>query len=239
MPKGLVTIKSVKKKRMYKMVAEELMRYIAENNMQPGDVLLSEIELSQRFGVSRTSVREGIIYLETLGIVSPDKHGAVVNETNFRPVTDHLHFGLENDFIVGKELVDARKMIEIGALDHAIDYLDESHFSRMERNIDRSKIKVAKQLPTVEEDLEFHQIIMEAANNQIVEKFCVVLREFFQYKPSQYNPGIDELTIVDHETIYAHLKHKDRDRAIAVMKRHFEPLYGREYLKQAERNKWL
>lgn len=233
-------IKSIEKKRMYKIIADELINYIISNNLQPGDTLLSENELSSLFNVSRTSVREGIIHLETLGIVSTNnKQGIVINETNFKTVTDHLIFGFKKDEIEWKGLLDARKILELGALELAIDNLNDEHFRRMEQVIQRSKDKLEQKKSAAEEDLEFHQIILEATDNLIVEKFCVVLREFFHNKPSKFNYEADKATIQDHERIYTCLKNKNKAEAIEALRKHFEPVYDKEYIKNIKSNIYI
>ncbi len=52
----------------------DLLREKIENEHEPGDLLPSERELSERYGLSRTTVRLALRELETLGLVSR-KHG--------------------------------------------------------------------------------------------------------------------------------------------------------------------
>ncbi len=52
----------------------DILREKIENEMEPGDLLPSERELSERYGLSRTTVRLALKELETLGLISR-KHG--------------------------------------------------------------------------------------------------------------------------------------------------------------------
>ena len=52
----------------------DLLREKIENEMEPGDLLPSERELSERYGLSRTTVRLALKELETLGLISR-RHG--------------------------------------------------------------------------------------------------------------------------------------------------------------------
>lgn len=56
-------------RRIYTQVAGRLSQMIAEGRFAPGSYLPPERELAQRFGVSRSSIREGIIALEVRGLV--------------------------------------------------------------------------------------------------------------------------------------------------------------------------
>lgn len=52
----------------------DILREKIENEMEPGDLLPSERELSERYGLSRTTVRLALKELETLGLIMR-KHG--------------------------------------------------------------------------------------------------------------------------------------------------------------------
>src|SRR5436305_12726733 len=57
----------------YEVVAEQIMRLIAEREMVPGDRMPTERELAARLGASRTVVREAIKILSAGGRVSAQK----------------------------------------------------------------------------------------------------------------------------------------------------------------------
>ena len=60
-------VRSIQPQRMYEQIAAELTRLIRERDFKPGDRLPPERELAQQLGVSRPSVREAMIALETAG----------------------------------------------------------------------------------------------------------------------------------------------------------------------------
>lgn len=59
----------VRSKRVYEEVAERIAQLIEAAELQSGDRLPAERDLARRFSVSRPSVREAIIALETAGLV--------------------------------------------------------------------------------------------------------------------------------------------------------------------------
>ncbi|MBP2077349.1 FadR/GntR family transcriptional regulator [Oceanobacillus polygoni] len=60
--------------KVYQGVIKELQRYIEKNNLNPGDKLPSERELSERLKAGRSSVREALRALELIGLVET-RHG--------------------------------------------------------------------------------------------------------------------------------------------------------------------
>ena len=88
-------------KTLVLQLRDELVRAIRSGGMRPGDRLPSETELADRFGVSRSSVREALKLLEQDGLITV-QHGSgrfvsasaglVVNRsvTRFESVTDLL-----------------------------------------------------------------------------------------------------------------------------------------------------
>jgi GntR family transcriptional regulator len=54
---------------LYQQVIDEILRLIDEDGLQGGDPLPSESELSQMFGVGRSTVREALSYLESERII--------------------------------------------------------------------------------------------------------------------------------------------------------------------------
>ncbi|MEU9244743.1 FadR/GntR family transcriptional regulator [Streptomyces shenzhenensis] len=57
----------------YELVAEEILRLIAESQLQPGERMPTESQLASRLGTSRTVVREAVKILSALGRVRAQK----------------------------------------------------------------------------------------------------------------------------------------------------------------------
>ena len=54
---------------MYRQIAEDLREQIESGRLEPGQQLLTEIELRERYGASRNTVRDAIKLLTALGLV--------------------------------------------------------------------------------------------------------------------------------------------------------------------------
>lgn len=62
-------VQSINNRRLYQQIADQLRGMINRGEYPPGSYLPPERELSQQFGVSRTSLREALIALEVIGMV--------------------------------------------------------------------------------------------------------------------------------------------------------------------------
>jgi len=61
--------RAVRAQRLYEQIAEQIEDFIRANRLGLGDRLPSERELAEQFDVSRPSVREAMIALETAGLI--------------------------------------------------------------------------------------------------------------------------------------------------------------------------
>jgi GntR family transcriptional repressor for pyruvate dehydrogenase complex len=71
-------IQAIQNRRLYQQIADRLRTLIEAGEYEPGSTLPSERDLSIQFGVSRTSVREALIALEVIGLVSVRAGSGVV-----------------------------------------------------------------------------------------------------------------------------------------------------------------
>ncbi|MGW2151445.1 FadR/GntR family transcriptional regulator, partial [Nonomuraea bangladeshensis] len=107
----------MKRTRTFEDVLAQIERRIAEDGLTAGDRLPAERRLAEQLGVSRSSVREAMRVLETLGVVSsqvgrgPDA-GAVLIARPDSAMTGllRLHLGLAT--LELREVIDTRHMIE-------------------------------------------------------------------------------------------------------------------------------
>lgn len=114
----------VKRTRTFEDVLAQIERRISEDGLTAGDRLPAERQLAEQLGVSRSSVREAMRVLETLGVLSsqvgrgPDA-GAFLTSRPDTALTDllRLHLGLAS--LELREVIDTRLMIERWAADHA------------------------------------------------------------------------------------------------------------------------
>lgn len=82
-------IKKMENPRLYRQIADQLIKLIDNNEFPPGSRLPAERELAEQLEVSRASVREALIALEVIGLVDVKVGNGVIvkaRRSNAEPV---------------------------------------------------------------------------------------------------------------------------------------------------------
>jgi DNA-binding FadR family transcriptional regulator len=154
-------------------VAERIKQYILHNRLEPGDALPTEAELCDAVGASRSSVREAIKTLTALDIVEVRHgHGTYVGRLSLAALVESLTFrGLlsrADDFRVLSELVEVRQTIEQGLAGSIVAAFDEALHGELLDLADQMAEQAARGEPFIEQDREFHLLLMEPLGNELI-----------------------------------------------------------------------
>src|SRR3990172_12621646 len=112
----------IRRKRLSEELTARLRKYIIDHDLKPGDSLLTEREMVERFGVSHTVVREATKALDFLGIIdAAPRRGMVLDEFDFDRVSDYFGFHFAMSDYPRDKLLKSRAVIETGALTYALE----------------------------------------------------------------------------------------------------------------------
>ncbi|MEU8103232.1 FadR/GntR family transcriptional regulator [Nonomuraea muscovyensis] len=169
----------VKKTRTFEDVLAQIEHRIGEDGLTAGDRLPPERQLAEQLGVSRSSVREAMRVLETLGVVSsqvgrgPDA-GAVLVSRPDSALTDLLRLHLGLAALEPREVIDTRLMIERWAAARAATgHPDVTGLAEAIAAMDRARSPEE----FVEHDTAFHCALAEASGNRLLAAFMRSLRD--------------------------------------------------------------
>ncbi|MBB5076257.1 FadR/GntR family transcriptional regulator [Nonomuraea endophytica] len=169
----------VKRTRAFEDVLAQIERRIVEDGLTVGDRLPGERQLAEQLQVGRSSVREALRVLETLGVVSsqagrgPDA-GAVLTSRPDSALTDllRLHLGLAS--LELREVIDTRLMIERwAAAGAATARAGTTALVAALEGMERAR--TAEEF--VEHDTAFHCAIADASGNRLIAAIMRSLRE--------------------------------------------------------------
>jgi DNA-binding FadR family transcriptional regulator len=172
------------------------------------DSLPTEAELCEKFGVSRSAVREAVKMLSAKGLISskPRQGIRILPEDQwniFDP--DLLRWMLESkpSLHVLKEFLQVRIAIEPEAAALAARYADQTKLDNIEKALEGMRKAEGNSKEDLEADIAFHASILYASNN----RFYIRLRDFIatalRVSISHTNPikGNHEGVVEDHSML--------------------------------------
>ncbi|WP_158974023.1 FadR/GntR family transcriptional regulator [Cellulophaga sp. L1A9] len=202
---------------------------INDKYLQPGDKLPSERELSEKFEVSRRSIRTGILKLEFYGILRsmPQSGTFVANIGSVAMngmIEDILNLG-PPDF---KSLVKTRMLLELEAVKLAALSRSKEDLDTIKSALDAHRSKLLSGEDAVQEDLLFHLAIAKASGNVTMNMFMIAITPQIIIDFKNYHVDYEylhELRIKEHEEIHDAIKVQNPKLAEGKMKEHFKMLY--------------
>ncbi|MGH7869012.1 MAG: FadR/GntR family transcriptional regulator, partial [Candidatus Dormibacteraceae bacterium] len=162
-------------------MVKQVQDIIRDGLLQPGDKLPPERQLAEMLHVSRGSLREAILALESMGLVEP-RHGegTVVRDLSAAPLVNQLSVMLMQKRALVGELLEFRLMIEPTLAARAAVNATEEEVRQLEEILVRQKDKVDRGELAIEEDSKFHYAIAQAARNSVVLRVIDVFMDFLK-----------------------------------------------------------
>ena len=171
----LGAMKAVKKKRAYQEIAEQIRGAIEKGKVRSGDQLPNEKELSETFHVSRSTVREAILSLETMQLVDRRQgDGTYVTASSEEALIRPLAAALfqERDDII--DIFALRKIVEPEVAQLASKNATRQEIEQLE-NIIKEQEKELQQRVLSHSDADFHQVLSKMTGNKILERLLSAL----------------------------------------------------------------
>lgn len=156
------------KKTLTATVAESLAAFILEEGLQDGDLLPATAGLSERYGVSRTVIREAIADLAGRGIVETSQgRETVVATPGQAQLFGLLQFRVLRDGVTPEQVQEARTAIEEITVRLAAKRKSSADVKALEASV--AQMAGAKREGDLHEaDLRFHRQLSVAAGNPII-----------------------------------------------------------------------
>ena len=157
-------------------IIKQMRDSIASGQLMPGDKLPSERQLSERFGVGRTYVRDAIKELEFFGILKTNpQSGTIVSGVDISAMegllTNVMKMG-ENDFF---QMVETRVIMETFTCRQAAIRRTSANILELEQAFDQFRIRVESNLTGVSEDINFNLKIAEASQNKVIKSHMLMI----------------------------------------------------------------
>ena len=227
-------MKNITKQKLSNLAADEIVRYIMDNDLQPKDKLPTEKDISERLNIGRTSVREGLMKLESLGLLRKQQgYGIFINEVTlesyfnfmqYTPLTDFVRFDRQDVF----DLLDLRFSLESTACLKAATKMNDKDLERLKQIYNEMTGIIKSPEDYINLDLKFHGWIIKLSGNKITNFIYDIIGDLLSRQfQITFNPQNIGNIHHDHKKIVESLITRNKSEIITALDLHFN--HGPKY----------
>ncbi|MCE6959849.1 FCD domain-containing protein [Cereibacter sphaeroides] len=210
-------------------VARRLQDMIRTGELKPGDRLPSQRVLSERLAVSRASLREALLTLETLGLLRTEPaRGTFVTGPSAAAATPAgaaLKWRYADSYSA-QEVFETRVMLEGRIAAGAAGLIDAPSLRALHQATDEMERcwDAGDLLANVEADLLFHRIIARYCPNRMLQELYGLIAHLLTETQRQPIPRTEaprmKASLAEHRSIIAALEARDPGWARLAMEAH-------------------
>lgn len=226
------SLRVVEKKKAYEDIVQQVLVLIEEGKLKRGDQLPSERELTEAFKVSRTTVREAIRTLESMKLLqSRQGNGTYVLVSSEEALIQPLAAALFNKKDDIRDIFYIRKIIEPHVAELAAENATPQEIEEMERILRKQEECIGHRENIIETDSAFHNLMVKATKNRVMERLIVVLIDLLKKSREKYlmedeNDERAKRSLEGHHRVLSAVKNGDGDAARKSMLQHLEDIEG-------------
>ena len=209
------------KKPLGARIEDELMKYIMQEPVEPGQKIPNEFELAKQFGVGRSTIREAVKGLVSRGILEVRRGSGtyVINTNSFED--DPLGLGkMEDKYKMALDLFEVRLMIEPEIASLACRNASEEELRKLKKLCDETEQLYRGGHNHINKDIEFHACIARCSKNQVVETLVPVINTAVYTFANLTHRLLKEETLETHRAITDAILKRDSVGARCAMMMH-------------------
>ncbi|MBM7564160.1 FadR/GntR family transcriptional regulator [Paenibacillus sacheonensis] len=220
------------KRNHYEEIAEQLKRLILDGKLKVGDKLPSTKDMSEQFGVGRSTMREALSALKAMGYIEIRQGGgctvissAPVSAPVELPELETLRMNRETLL----ELLEARHALEVSNASIAAEKATPEDIALLQGLVREMEAAIGDDLEGERTDLLFHLTLAKATHNSImlrlfesiVGQLETVIRDIRRVE-IYANHSVAERLYSEHLAIFEAVSERDAAAASQRMKAHLE-----------------
>jgi DNA-binding FadR family transcriptional regulator len=214
--------------RFATVVVEELAHQIISGAFPTGDILPTEPVLCERFGFSRTVIREGVKLLEERGLVRVEQgRGTTVQPRSswnlLDPLVIRIALEYDEDMSLLESLVSVRTILEREMARAAAARLTADDLAELARNIEAMETSYDDYERFRGFDQSFHAVVMQASRNEVGLTIVRTIHRHGGVRPPLAGGSSRESlerTVRDHRAVYDALAAGEGNLAAALIASH-------------------
>lgn len=213
-----MNIVQVKKIAISDQIAQQIQEMVSIGEVQPGDKLPSERELCEKFGASRTAVREAISGLIAKEILERRNKGIFVRPFSNGLLVESMEILIATKKIPIRYILEARFIVEVENARLAALRATEEDIRVLEACTKKITDKSSSEPIIRKSATEFHKLVAKATHNPFLEDFFNAMIEVFLNDPRSVSTLSESAS--SHQCVLDKIREHDADGAAEEMRRH-------------------
>jgi DNA-binding FadR family transcriptional regulator len=206
-----------------------MLEFVRHHRLAKGDRLPSERDLSERFGVTRGSVREALAVLDAMRITERKPKSGIylrnaLEDSGLDALVLQADLGLPFDAQVTRDVTEARILCEEQAFRLACQRRNDADLAKLYQLLDTYAALVANGSNLADEDVAFHLAVVAASQNRVLVRTLTPLMLMSTGWRRRYfaSAEIRQRSLDDHRAFVAAIEARDEATATMLVHRHVQ-----------------
>lgn len=207
----------------YRVVCDDLRQRIVRGEILPGAALPTEADLGERFGVQRSTIREGLRQLEQEGLLRRDGKKLVVSVPSHDDLARSAERALRMHQVTYRDVWEVASALEPLCAELAAQRITPDELEAIERNLRRTAAIVAAGESPVTVTIEFQTLVAEATHNQALQLARAPVSMLMRAGYAAIAPALPQSgtrLLQAHRRVYEALQKRDTEAAVSWMHKH-------------------
>ena len=224
-------LKEIGGKSVVEQIVDNITNAIINGELKPGDKIPTENELCTSMGVGRNSVREAIKILGAYGVINIKRaEGTFVTQDYDSKMLFPVLYGIILQKDSANQIVELRKIIDVGILQLALDKMDSESLQKAEEVMKDLEQKITaanvKASDIFEADIAFHKVLADITQNALLGGICFYVDQITSKSRIKaiekiLNEDATEQFLLMHKEMLRVLKEKNRTEINEVVEKHY------------------
>jgi GntR family transcriptional repressor for pyruvate dehydrogenase complex len=208
-------------------VFENLCELISSGTLEAGQRLPSERQLAALLGVSRSSIREALRTLDTLGLTQTKLGSGSYLRENIASLSHYFVRKHAAQTYELSELLEARISLECEVVTFAAKRVDAEGKEALKAILEHQE-EMEDANSFLKTDFAFHELIARISNNFFLVEMLKTVRELMLEFNMEVikRPGQRIVALQHHRMIYQAISEENPDKARLAMLRHLESIFS-------------
>ncbi|KZD20738.1 FadR/GntR family transcriptional regulator [Tardiphaga robiniae] len=205
------------------------LEFVRHHRLSKGDRLPSERDLSERFGVTRGSVREALAVLDAMRITERKPKSGIylrneLEDSGLDALVLQADLGLPFDAQVTRDVTEARILCEEQAFRLACQRRTDADLAKLDQLLDTYAALVANGSNLADEDVAFHLAVVAASQNRVLVRTLTPLMLMSTGWRRRYfaSAEIRQRSLIDHRAFVVAIEARDEATATMLVHRHVQ-----------------